>query len=174
MTTQADRVLWFTDAEGDWLKIRCRNPKAICESIQEGKTYDLELKLHKEKRSLDANAYAWVLIGKLSQYYELPPQDVYRQLICESDAYEIIPIRDDAVEKWPSIWGSGGLGFVVEDMGASRIKGYHNFRCFYGSHVFDIKQMSKLIDSIIHECKLAGIETMTPEQLNHLLEGWSA
>ena len=174
MTTQADKVVWLTDAEGDWLKIRCQNPKAICSSIRENKSYDVEIKEHREKRSLDANAYAWVLIGKLANKYEIPPEDVYRALIRNTDAYEIIPIRNDAADRWASIWGSGGIGFVVDDMGASKISGFRNFRCFYGSHVYDSKQMSVFIDLIIGECKHAGIETLPPAKLAGMLEAWDA
>lgn len=43
--------------------------------------YDLTIKEHREKRSLDANAYAWVLIGKLAAAMHIKPVEVYRQQI---------------------------------------------------------------------------------------------
>ena len=55
-------------------------------------------------------------------------------------------------------------------MGPSKIKGYTNTRCFYGSSVYDTAQMSRLIALIVEECKAAGVETMTPEELERLVE----
>lgn len=138
--------------------------------------YAVEIKQHRKKRSLDANAYAWQLLGKLAAALSTPetiytPEQVYREAIQDiGDNYEVIPIRDDAVERWVHIWTSKGLGWVCEIIGPSKIKGYTNTRCFYGSSVYDTAQMSRLIAVIVDECKAAGVETMTPEELRQLLE----
>ena len=174
MITQTDKVLWLTDGDGDWLKLRVSNPRTLCEQLREGQTYDVEIKRHREKRSLDSNAYCWLLIGKLAERYNLQPEEVYREMIRHTSAYEIIPVREDVADRWPSIWGANGIGFIVEDMGPSKIPGYHNFRCFYGSHVYDTAEMSRLIDSLVSECKTAGIETLPPDRLSVMMEGWSA
>ena len=34
--------------------------------------------------------------------------------------------------------------------------------------------MSRLIDLVVQECKDAGIETLPPDKLAALLDGWSA
>ena len=81
-----------------------------------------------------------------------------------------MPVRDDALERWVQIWTSRGLGWVCEVMGPSKIKGYTNTRCFYGSSVYDTAQMSRLISIIVEECKAVGLETMTPEELGKLNE----
>lgn len=138
--------------------------------------YALEIKQYRKKRSLDANAYAWELLGKLAPALSTPesiytPEQVYREIIRDvGDNFEIIPIRDDALQKWVQVWTSKGLGWVCEVIGASKIKGYTNTRCFYGSSVYDTAQMSRLISLIVQECKAAGVETMTPEEVAALLE----
>ena len=139
--------------------------------------YVAEIKEHREKRSLDANAYAWQLIGKLAARLSTPeavitPEQVYREAIRDvGDNYEVIPIRDDALDRWRKIWTGKGLGWVCEVIGKSKIEGYTNTRCFYGSSVYDTAQMSRLISIIVEECKTAGVETMTPAELASLLEG---
>ena len=138
--------------------------------------YSVEIKQYRKRRSLDANAYAWQLLGKLAtalstQDVTYSPEHVYRELIRDvGDNYEIMPVRDDALERWVQIWTSRGLGWVCEVMGPSKIKGYTNTRCFYGSSVYDTAQMSRLISIIVEECKAVGVETMTPEELGRLLE----
>ena len=138
--------------------------------------YSVEIKQYRNRRSLDANAYAWQLLGKLAaalstQDVTYSPEHVYRELIRDvGDNYEIMPVRDDALERWVQIWTSRGLGWVCEVMGPSKIKGYTNTRCFYGSSVYDTAQMSRLISIIVEECKAVGVETMTPEELGKLME----
>ena len=141
------------------------------------KRYAVEIKEHRKKRSLDANAYAWTLIGQLAAKLStdgvvITPDQVYREAIRDVGGnYEVIPIRDDALERWQQIWTAKGLGWVCEVIGKSKIDGYTNTRCFYGSSVYDSAQMTRLIAIIVDECKAAGVETMTPEELESLLRG---
>lgn len=143
-----------------------------------GKQYAAEIKEYRKSRSLDANAYAWVLLGKLAAKLSLPqapitPEDIYREAIRDvGDNYEVTPIRDDAVEHWKAIWSSKGTGWICDDLGPSKIEGYTNIRNFYGSSVYDTAQMSRLIDVIVEACKKCGIETLPPEELRHLTEEW--
>lgn len=141
------------------------------------KKYAVEIKEYRRQRSLNANAYAWQLIGKLAAKLSTPdvivtPEQVYREAIRDIGGnYEVIPIRDDALDRWVQIWTAKGLGWVCEVIGKSKIEGYTNTRCFYGSSVYDTSQMSRLISVIVDECHAAGVETMTPEELASLLEG---
>lgn len=170
-----DRAQWQCDAEGDWLRIPCRRHEAQ-RVVDEAARHRLTavIKQHRERRSLDANAYAWVLIGRLAAHYGVTPEDVYRQEVRSVGPYEVLPVREDAAERWPAIWGGGGTGFVCEDMGPSKLPGYRNFRCWYGSHVYDSRQMARLIDAVVQDCKDAGIETLSPDKLALLKEGWTS
>lgn len=175
MNISTDMIRWTLDESGEWLKLRVKNPQAILEQIKEGKTYDVEIKLHREKRSLDANGYFWLLLGKVAQHYSLPNDDVYREYIRQHGPFEVIPVREDISDRWADIWGANGIGFFVEDLGASRkLQGYHNFRCYYGSHVYNTKEMSVLIDAVVADCKAIGIETMPPDKLKALIGEWDA
>ena len=139
------------------------------------KLYDLEVKEHRQKRSLDANAYAWVLIGKLAEAMRIAPVEVYRQTIQNIGGnYEIMPIKMEAAAHFMRIWEAKGLGWPCVDMGPSRIPGYRNLRAYYGSSTYDTRQMSALIDNLVQDCKALDIETMTPEKLALLKEAWDA
>ena len=137
--------------------------------------YDLEVKEHRKKRSLDANAYCWVLINKLADVMRIPPTEVYRQAIQDiSGNNEIIPIKDEAVEQFKQAWSHNGIGWLCKDMGKSKIQGYRNLMVYYGSSVYNSKQMSELIDHLVQDCKALDIETMTPDKLSLLMEEWDA
>ena len=139
------------------------------------KLYDLEVKEHRQKRSLDANAYAWVLINKIADALRMPPTEIYRQAIQNVGGnYEIIPIKEEAADHFKQIWQAKGLGWPCVDMGKSKIQGYRNLRAYYGSSTYDTSQMSQLIDNLVQDCKALDIETMTPDKLALLMEGWHA
>lgn len=138
--------------------------------------YVAEIKEHRNRRSLDANAYAWTLIGQLAAKLSADgvvhtPEQVYRAAIMDvGDNYEVIPIRDDALDRWLHIWAGKGLGWVCEIIGKSKIEGYTNTRCFYGSSVYDTAQMTRLISILVDECKAVGVETMPADELASLLK----
>lgn len=133
---------------------------------------DVIVKKHREKRSLDANAYAWLLIDKLAEATGAPKSDVYR---CEvkdvGGNTEIVCVREPAVQKLCDSWQKNGIGWQT-DVIDSKIDGCKNVVLYYGSSTFDTKQMSRLIDNIVQDCKVLGIETLTPQQLDALKEEW--
>ena len=58
---------WTMDAAGDWLCVQTNKARQVIDSLKEGKAYDVEIKEHREKRSLNSNAYAWLLIDRLAE-----------------------------------------------------------------------------------------------------------
>lgn len=137
--------------------------------------YDLEVKEHRKKRSLDANAYAWVLINKIADALRITPKEIYRQAIQNVGGnYEILPVKEEAAEHFKQVWEAQGLGWPCVDMGKSKIDGYRNLRAYYGSSTYDTRQMSQLIDNLVQDCKALDIETLTPDKLALMMEDWNA
>jgi hypothetical protein len=135
--------------------------------------YDLTIKEHREKRSLDANAYAWVLMGKLAAAMHIKPVEVYRQQILGvGDNFTPMCVREKDVNRFVSSWERNGLGWIVQDLGVSQVPGCRNLAAYHGSSTYDTRQMSRLIDNIVQDCKALGIETLTPDKLVLLKEEW--
>lgn len=163
--------------EGGWLMVRpVREDMGKAMAIvrkHKDRLYDLEVKEHRKKRSLDANAMAWVLINKLAEVMRLPPEEVYRQAIQDiSGNSEVLPVREDAVEQFKLAWSHNGIGWLCRDMGKSKLPGYRNLMVYYGSSVYNSKQMSDLIDALVQDCKALDIETLPPERLALLMDEW--
>lgn len=142
------------------------------EEIENVDLLDIEAKKHRNKRSLDANAYCWVLLGKLAEKMNIKTVDVYKMAIKDIGVYEVVPIKNEAVEKFVQAWSKNGIGWVCEVIGESKINGYTNLKVYYGSSSYDAKEMSRLIDSIVEDCKMQGIPTDTPEQIARYKEAW--
>ena len=165
--------------EGGWLMVKPEREdlgKAMAVVRKhKDRLYDLVVKEHQKKRSLDANAYAWVLINKLADVLRITPLEIYRQAILNvSGNYEVIPIKEEAVDHFQKIWEAQGLGWPCVDMGKSKLDGYRNLRAYYGSSTFSVSQMQVFIDNLAQDCKALNIETMTPDKLALLMEEWNA
>ena len=163
--------------EGGWLMVKPEREdlgKAMAVVRKhKDRLYDLEVKEHRKKRSLDANAMAWSLINQIADVLRIPPVEVYRQTIQDiSGNNEILPIREDAVEQFKNAWSHQGIGWICKDMGKSKIKGYRNLMVYYGSSVYDTKQMSDLIDHLIQDCKALDIEVKSEEEIASILGAW--
>lgn len=133
---------------------------------------DMTLKKFRQKRSLDSNAYAWVLIDKLAAALRLTKEEVYREAIRGiGGVSETVCVKDAAVDRLVEGWKHNGLGWFTDTV-KSKIPGCTNVVLYYGSSVYDTKQMSALIDVIVTEAKAQGIETLTPEQLAAMTAEW--
>jgi len=177
MQVEFDKADWQNNSDGTWLLLRCKNPQRPTQFLSEmkkNKPYIAELKEKRKDRSLNANNYFWVLCGKLAAILRLTPEEIYRQYIPNiGDNYAIVPIMDSAIDTWSTNWSRKGVGWVCESLGKSKLDGYTNVVCYYGSSVYDTRQMSRLIDMVVHDCKSQGIETMTPTELDALKARWS-
>ena len=142
-------------------------------TLHPDKKYSVELKEHREKRSLNANSFAWALIGQIANKMGISPEEVYRQSIMNSGTYTVMPVRDEALDDWRRVWEGKGVGWLVEVIGPTKtIKGYTACRCWYGSSVFDRTEMAHLIDNLVQDAKGLGIDTSTPAERARLLEEW--
>ena len=139
--------------------------------FKQDKTKKYEVKEYKEKRSLDANAYAWVLLGKLQDKLHIPKEEIYRDVIQTIGSYEVIPIKNEAVDKFRRAWNNKGLGWITETT-KSKLEGYTNVLAYYGSSIYDTKEMSRFIELIIQECEQLDIETKSKAEIDSLLKEW--
>ena len=133
---------------------------------------EYEITRKRQKRSLDANSYAWVLIDKIAEALHLDKTEIYRREIREiGGTSEIVCVKNEAVERTAEIWERNGLGWQAEPF-PSKIPGCTNLRLHYGSSVYDTKQMSALIDQLVQDAKALDIETLSDREISLLKDGW--
>jgi hypothetical protein len=141
--------------------------------LEEEQEYELNIGKVKQHRSNDANRYFWELVGQLSAKINIPPEEIYRSYIKDIGGnYEVMPIREDAVDFWIKTWRERGIGWQCDIIGDSKLRGYKNVICYYGSSTYDTAQFSRLINFCIDDCKAQGIETMTPRELSIMMESY--
>lgn len=137
---------------------------------------DVISKIHRNKRSLDANAYFHVLVGKIADKINVSKTYCKNLLIGRYGQQEFldnsvpviiktnIPV-DQMMEQ--EMLHTVPCGNKIEN-GSETVF----YKVFRGSHTYDTKEMSVLIRGTVDEAKDLGIETMTPAELQTLLNKW--
>ena len=142
------------------------------------KPYDLTIKEHRERRSNDANAMMWTLVGQIATAVHLTPEDVYQGYIPDvGDNFTWHPEKPENVERFINGWCKGHIGRMVDDVGPCRsteLKGYRLLKCYYGSSEYDTKTFSRLLDLVLQDCRNLGIPTMSEREKSLLLDEWEA
>ena len=130
---------------------------------------DVTIKKHRNKRSLDANAFAWVLIDKLAAKLSKSKVEVYRETIREiGGVSDVICVQNKAVERLVSGWEKNGIGWQT-DTSPSKIEGCTNVTLYYGSSTYDTYQQSRLIDLLVQECEQQGIPTILDDDSKKII-----
>ena len=106
------------------------NNKELVEELKNDGKLNIELKKYRKKRSLDSNAYAWVLLGELQNVLNIPKEEIYRDLIRNIGSYEVIPVKNEAVERFRQAWSKNGLGWITETT-KSKLEGFTNVITYY-------------------------------------------
>lgn len=142
-------------------------------SLPQEKEYVVEVKEYRPRRSLDANAYCWVLLDKLAEKTGIPKSDIYRSLIREIGGNsDVVCCKNEAVDKLREGWHKNGVGWQTDVTDSKKTPGCKVVTLYYGSSTYDTRQMSRLIDLVVQECQQQGIETKTPRELALLKEEW--
>ena len=127
----------------------------------------------KKQRSNDANAYCWVLCEQIANKVNSTKINVYRKAISEVGQFEILPIKDEAVNTFIKAWQHKGIGWVCQSLGESKFRGFTNVVAYYGSSVYDTKAMSRLIEWLVEEAKELGIKTLEDLEIERLIAEWN-
>lgn len=133
-----------------------------------------ELKVWREKRSLDANAYFHVLCEKIARAVNAGNDETKRNLVLEygtqkrrdddSPSWFVIPKGEDPLSrsKYPK-W------FTAVMVNGKEADAYIEYK---ETHTMDSAEMAALIDGTISEAKELDIETLPPIELERMVGKW--
>lgn len=133
---------------------------------------------YRQKRSLDANAYYWQLLSKVAE--KLPSSKPnahnimlrkYGQIfIVDGKAiYLVLPDTEEA-EKTADEAETYHIKPTSQVKEGKDGKMYRTYIMLRGSSDYDTKEMSTLIEGLVSEAKELGIETMTAEELERMMQ----
>lgn len=156
----------------DKLTVREKNElRAKLESV--GDTLTVRLSKYHEKRSCNANAYFWTLCGELADVLNKSKNEIYQEYIRNFGIYKTVEVDEKAVDTIIHVWSQYGTGWIAEKLDKGNRDGFMLVNLYYGSSCYNTRQMSRLIDNIVIDCKEQGIETLKPDELDEIKRMWS-
>ena len=132
---------------------------------------DIIAKKHRKKRSLDANAYAWVLMTKIANHKDVrsSKEEVYEDMLQkygylekDEEGYIVITIK-----KGINVRKLGGHWKFYKSNGK-----FDSYLAIKGSSEYNTTEMAHFINQIVDECKGLGIETIPTEELERMVSKW--
>lgn len=166
-----DAVRWSQDQDGYWLHLRVIEKGLVQTFVgvfKAGKHYVAELKEKRKHRSLDSNAYLWVLLDKLAAAIGIDKDELYLQVLERYGVFTHLIVKSAVVDRVKAEWRT------VRELGEVTVNGQSGIQlqCYFGSSTYDTKEMARLIDGVVSECREVGIETMTPAELERMKAEW--
>ena len=152
-------------------------PVELAEEIAKIKERPLDVKaaVHRNKRSINANAYFHVLVGKIADKLNLSKTRCknvlisrYGQMLYVDEQPVVIKTQipiDYMLEQ--ELVHSEPCGSKIEN--GMSLNYYHIFRA---SHTYDTNEMAILINGTVEEAKELGIETLTPDEILRMESMW--
>ncbi len=140
------------------------------QAANSGKTLEVEITIKRKRRSHNANAYLWELLGQIAAVLRTDKDEVYLTMLERYGVYTHVCCKPAAVERLKKEWRT------VRELGEVIVNGQKaiQLQCYYGSHCYNTKEFSVLLDGVISEAKELGIETMSEADKDLMLKEWGA
>lgn len=130
------------------------------------KDLDISIKIHREKRSLNANSFLWVLCNELGNKLRMSKEEVYLNCLRSYGQSEIVSVISTANVK--------GIFKYYDELGQGEVNGktFTHYKVYKGSSEYDTVEMSILLDGVVEEAKLQGIQVLTASEIDLLKREW--
>ena len=155
------------------------NAEKIFDSFN-GHEVEIEVKRRSEKRSLDANAYYWVIVTKISEKLNVSKPYLHNlmlrrygqiALLDDKAVYVVIPDTEKA-----ELQTLEAETYHLKP--TSQVKcgrdgmTYRTYMMLRGSSDYNTAEMSILIDGAVSEAKELGIETLPPDKIKEMMAAY--
>ena len=172
-----DSFSWSADAAGMSLSLRTPEARRIAETIKQGKTYTVEIKEFRKKRSLDQNALYWACLTEFARALHMSNNEAHNRMLRsygqlerydDKPVYVVLPDTDEAEQK-----AIEAETYHVKP--TSQVKqgndgnSYRTYMLLRGSSTYTTQEMTRLLDGLIEEMDGIGLDVISP-QMRALLE----
>lgn len=134
-------------------------------TIQIGLNDEIEVK--RKKRSKNANSYFWKLLQELCYEMNIDVIGEYKKRVKELGVFQTFELDTKNAPTFEYLWSSNGIGWFTEKVDEIGNKTILN--AYYGSSSYNSKQMSKLIDNLVQDCRSVGIQTLEDIEIQELI-----
>ncbi len=141
-----------------------------------GQKLTITAKKYRKKRSLDANAYSWVLIDKIAKALCSTSEEIYEELLQQYGYFLYDEEDNPVIISMEANINPSVLNKHLKMIGEGHVQGklFKHYKVIRGQSAYDTKEMSTFIDGIVSEAKALDIETLTPDEIERMKAAWKA
>jgi len=143
-------------------------------ALAQMETIDIKADKHRKKRSLDANAYFHVLVGKIADKTTISKAKAKNILITKYGQPELLPDGSPLIYKSNAPVEYRSELESIHSIPVKYVEEATVYKIYRGSHTLDSKEMSILIEGTVADAKELGIDTMTPNQIQRMVAAWQS
>lgn len=143
------------------------DPQEIIQWLfDQDKNKKFEVKEYHKKRSLNANAYAWALIGKIADVLRNSKDEIYLEMLKKYGQSEIVSVLSDI--------NVTGYFKYFEEIATVKLQGknFTHYKVFKGTSEYNTAEMAVFIDGVISEADELGIDTLPPNEVEKIKSLW--
>lgn len=130
--------------------------------------YDIKIEKHRNKRSLDANSYSWVLQTDIANALRISKEEVHFDMLKHYGQRDYISMLSSIdINDYYDYYEYKNT-FMYND------KEFKSYLIYKGTHNYDSKEMSIFIEGVVQEARNLGIETLEDTRINELIKEMEA
>lgn len=173
------------DAEICFRTSDVREVQSILGKYSSNELWTAEIQKQEPKRSLDANAYCWVLCSEIAKELakdggHWTKEDIYREAVKNYGVSCIIPVPKESLYFVCQRHCIGSTGNMVEELNDCRVEiNGEMCRCvnvafYFGSSTYNTQQMARLVDGLVQDAKDVGVFVKSEEEIGRIKREWEA
>ena len=121
---------------------------------------------HRERRSINANNYAWALLTEIGNVMRLNKDDVYFLMLKRYGQSEMISVKDGIpIGEYVKYCERAGESWLNNTL-------FKHYRVYKGSSEFTKEEMAVFLDGVVQEAQDLNIDTRTPDEIAKLKDLW--
>ena len=149
------------------------DPRDLFDALKDAEI-DIDIKKHRNKRSLDANAFCWALCSEIGKAMT-PPQskeDIYRTAIRAAGVFWSTPVPAFHLDTIRRRWEDRGCGWFIDVIDDAE-PGRKLVHMYFGTSTYTVDEMRVLLDWLVDTAQQMEIPIpLSKKEEDELLERW--
>ena len=136
--------------------------------LHDAERLTIKVDKHRERRSINANNYAWALLTEIGNVMRLDKDDVYFLMLKRYGQSEMISVKDGIpIGEYVKYCERAGESWLNNTL-------FKHYRVYKGSSEFTKEEMAVFLDGVVQEAQDLDIDTRTPDEIAKLKDLWGA
>ena len=140
----------------------------LMHAIANGKQLDIEIKIHREHRSLNANAALWAMLNDMADVLKTTADELYIEELRKYGVSKFMAVLPEDVERISREyrWAVERRSYTLNGVPVKALQ------VWPGSSTYDTAEFARLFDGVISDAKELGVDFLPAADRDFLLKEW--